>query len=422
VTLEVQRLRLWWENAFWVIPLAGIAIAFFLSQAVEQFDESIGSGQPQVLSVSSAQTLLSAIGGGMVTFTGFVFSVILLVIQFGSSAYSPRTVTYFMRARSVQWVLATFLATITFSFLTLFSIGSGGRDAFVPLLGVATAIFSLLLSLAGFLVLISVVSNRVKVDSLLSAIGTMARRQLRHRHAAAAGRGAQPLDGIPDAAEGGELLRYVGRPGQVVGISVARLERLMERNGVHAQVLIRVGDGVSVGAPVVQVSRGTAHISDQEVSRCLLVHHERSLKYDPLYALRILTDISLKALSPAINDPTTAVRSLDEVEGVLRVAAGLPLGPVLIKAGNGSVVLRGATWPDVVDLALLEVLEAGLDQPQITRRVSALLADLLADLPAEQDEPLLRYQRRLTDAVTAAHPLDQHVWLTGDRQGLGGSR
>lgn len=422
MTFGLQRVRLWWETAFWVIPLGGILVAFLLSQGIEQVDEAIGSSEQQLLSVSSAQTLLSAIGGGMVTFTGFVFSVILLVIQFGSSAYSPRTVTYFMRARSVQWVLAGFLATITFSFLTLLSIGSSGQEDFVPLLSVTAAVGWLVVSLVGFLVLISVVAGRVKVDSLLSSIGRMARRQLERRHAAARGRGARPLAALPEPPDDAALVRFVGRPGQVVGVDVARLVRLVRRHGVSAQVLVRVGDGVSVGSPVVVVDGAHPELTDRALSRCLLVHHERSLKYDPLYALRILTDISLKALSHAINDPTTAVRSLDEVEGVLRVAAGLPLGPVRIDAGDGSLVLRGATWPDVVDLALLEVLEAGLEQPQITRRVSALLADLLADLPDEQDEPLRRYQRRLTDQVHSVHPLDHDVWLTGDRQGLGGSR
>ncbi len=142
-----------------------------------------------------------------------------------------------------------------------------------------------------------------------------------------------------------------------------------------------------------------------------------------MYALRILTDVGLRALSSAINDPTTAVRALDEVEAVLRTAAPLPLGPIRVRAGAGSVVVPGPTWSDIVDLAIWEVLEAGLTAPQVTRRISALLGDLLADLPAERHAPLLRYRQRLHAAVAASVDA-QHAepWLVSDNQGIGGGR
>lgn len=143
----------------------------------------------------------------------------------------------------------------------------------------------------------------------------------------------------------------------------------------------------------------------------------------PLYALRLVVDVALRALSPAVNDPTTAVRALDEVEDVLRTAARLRLGAIRVEGGHGAVVLPGATWADVVDLALTEVLHCGLGAPQVTRRLSALLGDLLADLPETTHPPLLRHQQRLTAEVTRAQPEQDLVfWLTGDRQGIGGSR
>jgi hypothetical protein len=84
--------------------------------------------------------------------------------------------------------------------------------------------------------------------------------------------------------------------------------------------------------------------------------------------------------------------------------------------------VRGATWNDIVDLAIWEVLEAGLSAPQVTRRISALLGDLLADLPAERHAPLLRYQRRLQTAVSGSvEPQEVGSWLVGDRQGIGGA-
>lgn len=412
------RLRLWWDGAFWVIPLIGILIAVVAAQVVDAVDESVVRrwGTSALLSPSSAVTLLAAVGGGMVTFTGFVFSVVLLIIQFGSSSYSPRTVSYFLRSRVTQSVLAIFLATITYAFLALISIGSAGREDYVPVLSVLVCLVLLLISLIAFLVLIQSVAGRIRVDALVSELGRLAGRALgRNRSFGPTAAGGTE----PDGALTGDPVRHRGRVGQVVGIDVDAAVRSATRTGSRVVFRVRIGDGVVPGSTVAVVDRGA---DPRAFDRCVIVHTERSLKYDPGYALRILTDIGLRALSAAINDPTTAVRALDEVEGILRVAAALPLGPVRHPAGTGHVVVTAPTWSDIVDLAVWEVLEAGSSSPQVTRRLSDLLDGLLADLPADRHPPLHRYRDRLRAVVTGLVGADQApAWLTADRQGVGGA-
>ena len=416
------RLRMWWDDAFWVIPVTGLLVAVVVDWLVHAADEASADSAAELtlLSPSSAVTLLASIGGGMITFTGFVFSLVLLIIQFGSSSYSPRTVSYFLRSRVTQSVLAIFVATSTYAFLALISIGSAGRDTFVPLFGVGVSLLFLVASLVAFLALIQNVAGRIRVDALLSNLGRIARRAMLRHSPGAGGQQVALLDVVPEVAGRGAVVRHRGDTGQIVGIDVARAERMAARSGVEVVFQVRVGDGIAPGSRVALVAADSVV---ERFDRCVLVHRERSLKYDPVYALRILTDVGLRALSPAINDPTTAVRALDEVEAVLRAAAPLPLGPVRIPAGAGSVVVRGATWNDIVDLAIWEVLEAGLSAPQVTRRISALLSDLLADLPAERHAPLLRYRQRLHAAVTeSVNPTDAGLWLVGDSQGIGGAR
>lgn len=417
--VRALRLRLWWDGAFWVIPLLGVVAAWLLVAQSEAIDEVIvADGVQGPLAPGAALTLLAAVGGGMVTFTGFVFSVVLLMLQFGSSEYSPRTVSYFLQSRILQWVLAVFLTTILFSFLTMLDVGSGSRAEFVPVTSVGLAVLLLLLSLVGFLTLLHVVGNRVRVDVVLTDIGRQSRRALRSRFAAVTAPAARPLESVPEPTEEEVAIRFDRRPGQVVAVNTARLVRLARQHQCRILLTIRTGDAVSRGSTIAWVDTDT--LSDRVVSACLLVDDERSLRYDPLYALRLLTDISLRALSPGINDPTTAVRSLDEVEGVLRAASTVPMGPTEVEAGTGRVVLRTPTWSDVVDLALLEVIEAGAGQPQVTRRLAALLADLLADLPADRRDALSRYSLRL-DGVVPLEGEHRHRALARDRQGIGGS-
>lgn len=421
----LARLRLWWDRAFWVIPVLGILLGFALDWVSVSVDEWVFELDAirTFISPGSAVTLLAAIGGGMVTFTGFVFSVILLMLQYGSSAYSPRAASYFMRTRTTQRVLAVFLATIVFSFLSILEVGSLGRDEFVPMGSVFMAVLLLFISLVGFLELLNVVGNRIRVDAVLADVGRRARDGLGARFAHASHPAGTTLERTPAVDKDAQLVHFSGRPGQVVAVHTRRLIRVARRSESRVILMIRTGDAVSEGSHLALVSGGRPP-SSRQISRCLLVDDERSLRLDPLYALRILTDVTLRALSPGINDPTTAVRSLDEVEGVLRGAAPLPLGPVEIAAGAGSLVLRSPTWTDIVDLALLEVVGEGVKQPQVTRRLTALLNDLLADLPETRHAPLLRFKRRLAEQVDAHVGSAEYrsIYLTGDRQGIGGSR
>ncbi|MCB0911083.1 MAG: DUF2254 domain-containing protein [Propionibacteriaceae bacterium] len=181
---SLARLRLWWERAFWVIPLAGVILGISLRNAVAELDESarlLPGRLQESISASSAGQLLGAIGGGMITFTRLVFSFVVLILQFGSSQYSPRTVSYFLRARSTQYILAVFLGTTTFCFMGLLGIGSGGQADFTPVLTVAVAVLLLLASLVAFIVLLQSVGGRVRVDAVLTAMGAQARRQLTRR-------------------------------------------------------------------------------------------------------------------------------------------------------------------------------------------------------------------------------------------------
>ena len=432
--LSRAKFRLWWERASWVIPLTGIVLALMLNEAVRNIDEALyAEGAVQEFSSSAAITILAAIGGGMITFTGFVFSFVVLLLQFGSSAYSPRSVAYFLRARAVQWILALFLATITFSFLTLIDTGSLNREDFVPSGGVLLAIFLLLVSLIGFIGLLHVVGRRIRVDAVLSSIGESSQRALR-RSARYIPRGgtATPIgeeatlalrksDALPDDSDdGSEIVSYVGRNGQVVAVDVAKLIRLVRRRKCEIDVVVRVGDAVTPGTPIARV-KGAPKPLDRRISAAIVVDSERSLVYDPLYALRLLVDVALRALSPAVNDPTTAVRSLDEIEGVLRVAARERMGAISFELDPGRLVVSRPTWTELVDLALVEILTAGSSEIQVHRRLVALVSDLIPAV-AESLRPVLAEYRSQLLADAAEMPgRSGHIAGHGDRQGLGGS-
>jgi len=411
------RVRLWWERAFWVIPTLGVLAGILLAWLTGHADVHVDALDD--ISADSVSSILTAVGGGMVTFTGFVFSFVVLLLQFGSSQYSPRTVSYFLRARTTQVILAVFLATATFSFLSLLTVHDGPR-AKTPQMTVLVGVALLLASLLAFITLLHSVGARVRVDAVLSRLGKAARVELgnRWRHREENSEGVEV--GVPDDDEPGVLVRHRGSTGQVVAVELRRLLRAARRRGGRIEVLVRVGDSVSRGTPVLEVHGG---VPTRGLESTVVVDVERSLRYDPLYALRLLVDVALRGLSPAVNDPTTAVRSLDEIEDVLREAATLELGPRAVAAGAGVVVIRRPTWADVVDLALVEIVIYGRGQPQVSRRVTAMIDDLIDDVDDSRAEALRAVGERL-DALVRATVHDDLVELslTPDRQGMGGTR
>lgn len=217
-----------------------------------------------------------------------------------------------------------------------------------------------------------------------------------------------------------QTVSFVGRNGQVVAIDVARLIRLVRRRGCHIEVVVRVGDAVTPGTPVAHVS-GSSRPSERQISAAVIVDSERSLVHDPLYALRLLVDVALRALSPAVNDPTTAVRALDEIEAVLRVAVEQRMGATRFDLDPGALVLSRPTWTELVDLALVEILSAGAREAQVHRRMVALVDDLIAAVAPVRRAVLEEYRSQLLADASTMTGRSGRIAGHGDRQGLGGS-
>ena len=133
---------------------------------------------------------------------------------------------------------------------------------------------------------------------------------------------------------------------------------------------------------------------------------ERTIEQDPAFALRIIVDTAIRALSPAVNDPTTAVHALDSVEVVVRELAGRDLAASLTRGPDGAVRLAWRTpgWADMLDLAFDEIRAYGAASVQVCRRLRAVLEDLRAATPAVRHAAIDEHLERLDVAILAAHP------------------
>ena len=187
----------------------------------------------------------------------------------------------------------------------------------------------------------------------------------------------------------------------------------------------QVGDFVGSGEPLFILHGGADAIDERKLRASVVLGDERTMDQDPLFALRILVDIANKALSKAINDPTTAVLAIDQLHRLLRSAGtrNLRTDQMLDRAGKLRVIFRTPNWEDFVHLAFTEIRFYGAENMQIARRLRAMIVNLTDTLPA-QDHPALRKELELLDRTIEklyVLPEDLRLARIPDSQGLGES-
>jgi uncharacterized membrane protein len=410
-----------WES-LWLVPAIYVLAALALSFGLVHWDETDPIHVVESINASSASTALAALGSGMLAFTGFVTAVILMVVQFGTSEFSPRFVALFNRDRTLRFALSTFSATFVFALVSTAQIGRGNAN-FVPTRTLIAALVLTLLTIAMFLLLIDRTSNGLRVASVVQAVDNYAHQVFDAVYpagasdAAAAQKTARSLDGLTPV----QTVRLGGVGQVVVALDRAGVASLAQKYDAVIQLVPAVGDHVPAGGTLLNVY-GPRELPERRLRRAVVLGDERTMDDDPAFAIRLLVDVAIKALSPAINDPTTAVQSLDRIGDLLRYAAPkhLSTGTVTDSTGAIRLVYPVPTWEDLVELALDEIRAFGAGQYQVARRLRALLDDLIADVPEKRRPALLQQGTLLDDAVASAIPQNQRAdALVPDRQGIG---
>jgi uncharacterized membrane protein len=195
------------------------------------------------------------------------------------------------------------------------------------------------------------------------------------------------------------------------------------RLDIQVTCLVTVGSFVEPGTPLLRLHPAPASASDvRRLTRAVRLGPSRRIDHDPAYGLRLLADIAIRALSPAVNDPTTAVQALGQIESVLLRIAPRALGPVTLRDPDNAVRLTvpRPDWPALLDLALAETLLAGAGSLQVHRRLRALLDTLARALPPHRATALDPLRATL-DHTARTLPALASTAMVPDPQGLGGA-
>ncbi|MFF0703596.1 DUF2254 domain-containing protein [Streptomyces tendae] len=417
------------RDTFWFAPTAAMVGVFVVWLVAQELDAALvrslqDDGDYDTLAellrfADDAKTVVSAVGSAMMTFIGVVFSISLVAVQMASGQFTPRVVRLFVRSRITKATFAVFLATFVLTLLVLTSYDSNAdpRTATsVPLVQSVLTLVMVALSLLLFVMYVNATLRLMRVSHVIARIAAESYRVAALMPAPAEGGGAPALGPVT------AWVAHDGQGGVLRDVHVARLVRVARGHGVVLRLVPRIGDFLVPGTPVLAVHGGAAP-PRRALRYALSVGVERTFHQDLAFGLRQLSDIGLRALSPAVNDPTTAVQALDRVVQILATLSRRPLDAALHRDRRGVVRLVQPVpgWAELVDLGFAEVRACAVGSPQVTRRLVAGLDDLLRLVPPERREPLLRQRELLRQAVerTAPTPADRAFALRPDRQGIG---
>ncbi|MFE1546284.1 DUF2254 domain-containing protein [Streptomyces sp. NPDC058718] len=413
------RLRQYVKASLWIVPMIGLVLGGLLAEAALAADSADWPPSGWHYSATTASGVLTAIVGAMVALLGFVVTIGVLVVQQATGTLSPRYMRLWYRNRLQKAVLATFTGTFAFAFSLLRSVESTS----VPDLGVTLAGAAVAVSLVLLLIYLNRFTHSLRPVAVAELVARMGGTVF--TDGAAAIRGAAPRGAGAVPSDGSVLQIRTVRGGAIQAFDVPGLIAEAARHECVFVVTRLIGDFVPPGTVLVEVHGGTSRPDPERVNDFIALGAERTIEQDPAFALRVLVDIAIRALSPAVNDPTTAVQVINYIEWFLHTVGNtqLPGGYVLAdRGGDARLVLPGRDWDNYLELAVCEIRDYGGSSVQICRRLRAMLDGLLDALPPPQ-HPAVRTQLLLLQEAVEREftdPARRSIAEQADHQGIGG--
>ncbi len=419
------------RTQLWPLPVAGVVGAVVLGVVLPRLDARLDDGLSASASsylfgggADAARDVLSAVAGSLITVTSLTFSLTVVTLQLASSQFSPRLLRTFTRDRVVHLTLAVFLATFTYALTVLRTVRTSGdsRAVFVPQIAVTTAFVLALVSVLALVLFLAHLATEIRVETALRNVHAEATETVRGVLQERDPEGAPA--GPPAVPAGAELL-CSRSSGFLVRVDEEALLRAVTDAGAVLQLSVHPGSstvsGTPVGAfwpaggPLTEQARDDLH---DRAAAAVVTGYERTAAQDVAYGLRQLVDVAVKALSPGINDPTTAVHALGHCAALLCELARRDLGPRLLRGGDGQVrvVLRRPSLADLLELAVAQPRRYGAADALVLGRLADLLREVAWSVPPGPDRVVVAEQLTRLRAT-----IDQQDFDPAERARLGRS-
>ena len=414
------KIKSYLRSSLWIVPVgAGLTERVF-RQIVEFFETRIHLPFSE-LGLEGARALENAVITLTLSFVVFTFGSLLVAIQVASGQYTPRIIaTTLLRDNVIRYTVGLFIFTFLFCIRTMNRI-----EADVPQLAIFVTGMLGLICLAAFLFFIDYAARLLRPVSLCKRVGDHGLAVIKSVYPDKLSGGSGAAISLPEAGPVERTVLQRRTSGVVIAVDTPQLIADAEKANGVIEFAPQVGDFVGIDEPLFFLHGGAATINDKTLRDSVIFGSERTLEQDPLFAFRILVDIAIKALSAAINDPTTAVLAIDQLHRLLRTTGqrSLHTDSFVDSAGNLRLILRNPNWDGFIHLAFAEIRFYGASNIQIARRLRAMIINLANTLPAERHAALRQELDLLDRTIEKLYVLPEDLALARvpDSQGLGGS-
>jgi uncharacterized membrane protein len=405
----------------WPVPLIAIAASVILGIAVPlldtAIDTSLSPGWESIIfngGTDSARAVLSAIAGSLITATSLTFSLTVVALQLASSQASPRVLRMFAKDPMVHATLAVFLGTFAFALTVLRTVEDSGADtsASVPRIAVTIASIATLASVIMLTLFLSHLAAQLRIETMMRNVHKETSETIA-LVSETAGEGADSID--PELLERPRSAAVSLRSGFISSIDRARLIDLASEHDLVIQELPTVGSSVVKGAPLAWWWRRDPLVhavpgddEDDVVGRRIAgaygLTYERTTSQDIGFGLRQLVDIAVRALSPGVNDPTTAVHAVSHLSALLCDLTRFVDQPLAISDDDGIVRLLQRTheFGSLLELAVQQPRRYGAGDPRVAERLYAMLQEVAYVTDSPEHRTHIATQLTRLDASVSA--------------------
>ena len=414
------RIASYVRSSLWIIPLFAVVLEQVFAVLVYALDARFawtGLG----LGIEGAKAMFNAVITFSLSFIVFTFGSLLVAIQVAGGQYTPRIIaTTLLRDNVIRYTLGLFIFTLLFAVKGL----NRTESAVSQLVTLVSGLLGFL-CLAAFLYLIDYAARMLRPVSLVRRVGEIGLAVMDEIYPEKLTEGQDRPSPEQDAGPVVRTVLHEGAPAIILAVDLKKLISTAESAGGVIEFVPQVGDFVGADEPLFHLHGGAGGVGDRILRACVVFGSERTMEQDPLFAFRILVDIAIKALSAAINDPTTAVLAIDQLQRLLRRAGlrKLHADQILDRTGKLSLIFRTPDWEDFVHIASCEIRFCGAGNMQIARRLRSMIMNLTETLPAERHTALRRELDLLDRMIEKLYALPEDLALARipDSQGLGGS-
>ena len=378
------------RGALWLVPAVCAVVALATGAALSYVDVDANSPLAFQGTAEDARAMLVDISATMITVIALLLGLTVVALQLSSTQFSPRLLRNFLRDRPNQIVLGAFVGTFAYSAGGLFTVGvAGGRltDDF-PRLAISVAIALLFVSLGLLVYFADHLVHSIQVENIMSVVERNAMPSIRAvEFTVEAATPMPPPTAVPVPAPASGYLHRV---------DAHRLAADARALGIAVRLRPRVGEHVVAGTTLAWVwpaDSGPTPVDPRTAGRIVArrtrIGFERTLEQDPSFGLRQLIDMACKALSPAVNDPYTAVQAIEHLTVLYGALAARPVGDQVVRDPSGAVVVvvPGRRFDEHLALGCGLIRRYGAGEPTVAfalLRMLATCAELAGDDPAKR--------------------------------------